>query len=393
MDLVFTPEQDQLRDATRDLLERHAPESAVRTAMGTEAGFDPEAWHRMAQIGLQGLLVPEVYDSAGAGFVELGIVMEELGRALYCGPFLSSAVLGCCALVQAGDEAISSRYLPGLCAGTSIATIADDGLLAGNLSGSAPGQGAPVPTVTSDASGARINGQAAFVLDGHVADLFIVTATDGDTAGLYLVEATPGHVKAALLPTMDATRKIATVEFLSAEARCLASGENAERIRRRVLDLALIALAAEQVGGAQRMMDVAVAYAGTRVQFGRTIGSFQAVKHKCADMSVSVEGARSAAYSGMWTAAGDAADRGLAVAASIAHSYCSEAFTQVTAASIQVHGGIGFTWEHPAHLYYRRAKSAELLFGSPVEHRRRLTRLLGLSVPRPADEATAATPR
>jgi alkylation response protein AidB-like acyl-CoA dehydrogenase len=393
MDLFFTPEHDQLRAATRDLLERHAPEAAVRVAMETEAGFDPETWHRMAQIGLQGLLVPEVYDGAGAGFVELGIVMEELGRALYCGPFLSSALLGCCALLQAGDEAVSSRYLPGLCAGTSVATIADDGLLAGNLSGIAPGQGATVPTATSAASGTKIDGQAAFVLDGHVADLFIVTATDGDRAGLYLVEAASAHVKAAPLPTMDATRKIATVEFRGAAARCLASGENADRIRRRVLDLALIALAAEQVGGAQHMMDVAVAYAGTRVQFGRTIGSFQAVKHMCADMSVTVEAARSAAYNGMWTAAGDAADRELAIAAAIAHSYCSEAFTQVTAASIQVLGGIGFTWEHPAHLYYRRAKSAELLFGSPAAHRRHLARLLGLRATLPADEPTSVTPR
>jgi len=393
MDLVFTPEQDQLRAATRDLLERHAPEPAVRAAMETEAGFDPETWQLMAQIGLQGLLVPEAYDGAGAGFVELGIVMEELGRALYCGPFLSSAVLGCCALLQAGDEAVSARYLPGLGAGTSIATIADDRLLAGDLSGSAAGERAPVSTATSEASGTTIDGQAAFVLDGHVADLFIVTAHDGDATGLYLVEADPAHVKAAPLPTMDATRKIATVEFRGARGRRLAAGEDADRIRRRVLDLALIALAAEQVGGAQRMLDVAVAYAGTRVQFGRTIGSFQAVKHMCADMSVTVEAARSAAYSGMWTAAGtvarDAADRELAVAAAIAHSYCSEAFTQVTAASIQVHGGIGFTWEHPAHLYYRRAKSSELLFGSPAEHRRRLARLLGLRAPRPTD----ATPR
>jgi alkylation response protein AidB-like acyl-CoA dehydrogenase len=381
MDLVFTPEQDQLRAATRDLLERHAPEPAVRAAMETEAGFDPETWHRMAEIGLQGLLVPEVYAGAGAGFVELGIVMEELGRALYCGPFLSSAVLGCSALLQAGDEALSSRYLPGLCAGTGIATIADDQLIAGDLSVGAPGPGTVVPTATSEASGTTIDGQAAFVLDGHVADLFIVAANDGDTPGLYLVEAAPAHVKAAPLPTMDATRKIAAVEFRGARGRPLATGENADRIRRRVLDLALIALAAEQVGGAQRMMDVAVAYAGTRVQFGRTIGSFQAVKHMCADMSVSVEAARSAAYSGMWTAAGDAGDRELAVAAAIAHSYCSEAFTRVTAASIQVHGGIGFTWEHPAHLYYRRAKSAELLFGSPAAHRRHLARLLGLRAP------------
>ena len=393
MDLVFTPEQDQLRAATRDLLERHAPESAVRVAMETQTGFDPETWHRMAEIGLQGLLVPEVHDGSGAGFVELGIVMEELGRALYCGPFLSSSVLGCCALLRAGDEEVSSRYLPGLCAGTSIATVADDLLLAGNLSGSARGHGAPVPTATSKASGTTIDGQVAFVLDGHVADLFIVTANDGDTTGLYLVEATPAHVKAAPLPTMDATRKIATVEFRGAAARCLAVGEDAGRIRGHVRDLALIALAAEQVGGAQRMLDIAVAYAGTRVQFGRTIGSFQAVKHTCADMSVTVEAARSAAYSGMWTAAGDAADRELAVAAAIAHSYCSEAFTRVAADCIQVHGGIGFTWEHPAHLYYRRAKSAELLFGSPAAHRRHLARLLGIRAPRPADEAAAATPR
>jgi alkylation response protein AidB-like acyl-CoA dehydrogenase len=372
MDLVFTAEHDALRAATRELLQRHAPELAVRATMQTEDGYDPALWHRMAgEIGLQGLVVPEAFGGSGADFIDLGVVMEELGRALYCGPFLSSAVLAATALTAAGDESAARTYLPALCAGSLLATVADDRLLGG--------RGLPLPAARPDAGTVRITGRAGFVLDGHIADILVVSARHGDETGLYLVDTRAAGTTTTLLPTMDLTRKIAAVEFRDTPAQRLGEPGNAHRVLARVGDLATIALAAEQAGSAQEVLDTTVDYARTRTQFGRTIGSFQAVKHRCADMSVDVESARSAAYNGIWTAASEPDEMQLGIAASIAHCYCSEAFTRAAASCIQVHGGIGFTWEHSAHLYYRRAKSTELLFGHPAQHRRRLATLLGLT--------------
>lgn len=372
MDFVFTAEHDALRTATRDLLQRHAPEPAVRAAMQTEDGYDPALWRRMAEeIGLQGLIVPEALGGSGADFIDLGVVMEELGRALYCGPFLSSAVLAATALTAADDETAAHTYLPRVCAGSLLATVADDRLLGG--------RDLPLPAAAPDAENVRITGRAGFVLDGHIADIIVVSAHQGDETGLYLVDTRAPGITATLLPTMDLTRKIAAVEFRGAAARRLGQPGNARRVLTRVGDLAAIALAAEQAGSAQQVLDITVQYARTRTQFGRTIGSFQAVKHRCADMSVDVESARSAAYNGIWTTAREPDDTQLGIAASIAHCYCSEAFTRTAASCIQVHGGIGFTWEHAAHLYYRRAKSSELLFGHPAQCRRRLATLLGLT--------------
>jgi alkylation response protein AidB-like acyl-CoA dehydrogenase len=372
MDLVFTAEHDALRATTRELLARHAPGEAVRAAMESETGYDSAVWRRMAEhVGLQGLLVPEALGGAGASLMETGVVMEELGRALYCGPFLSSAVLAASAVLGAGDDIAARKYLPAICAGSVLATVADHGLLAGDAR--------PVPVATPGDAAVRLAGHVDYVLDGHVADLLVVTALDGDELSLYLVEAQSAGVVTTPLPTMDLTRRMAAVEFRGAEAQRLGPPGSARRVLDRVRDIATIALAAEQVGGAQRLLELAVEYARIRVQFGRTIGSFQAVKHRCAEMAVDVDAARSAAYHAMSVAAKDPADGELEVAASIAHSYCSEAFNRVAADCIQVHGGIGFTWEHPSHLYYRRAKSAELLFGSPAAHRRRLAGLLGVA--------------
>jgi 3-oxochol-4-en-24-oyl-CoA dehydrogenase len=370
MDLVLTPEHEALRAATRDLLARHGHEQAVREAMEADSGYDPELWRRMAEVGLQGLAVPEEFGGAGGGIVELAVVMEEMGRSLYCGPFLSSAVMASTALA-AVDDPVARKYLPDICAGSLLATVADIGLLAGDERSR---------TVVADGDrSARLDGRVGYVLDGHVADLFVVTAIHEGRPGLYLAEARSAGVTTTLLPTMDLTRKLAAVEFSGAEAQRLGTPADASFALTQVRRLATITLAAEQVGGAQRMMELAVAYAKTRVQFGRTIGSFQAVKHRCAEMAVDVEAARSAAYHAIATAADEPGGNALAIAASIAHSYCSEAFTRVTADCIQVHGGIGFTWEHPAHLYYRRAKSSELLFGSPAAHRRAIAALLDLA--------------
>jgi alkylation response protein AidB-like acyl-CoA dehydrogenase len=372
MNLVFTAEHDALRAAARELLARHAPEEAVRTVMETESGYDPAVWCRMArEVGLQALAVPEILGGAGAGPVEAGVVMEELGRALYCGPYLSSAVLAANALLGSGDDIAARKYLPDICAGSVLATVADLWMLAG--------EARPMPVATPGDTGIRIEGRVDYVIDGHTANLLVVTAVEGDEPGMYLVEAPAAGVVTTPLRTMDLTRKMAAVEFRGAEAHRLGAPGSARRVLSRVRDVATIALAAEQAGGAQRMLELAVEYAKIRVQFGRTIGSFQAVKHRCAEMAVDVEAARSAAYHAIWTAAEEPGDDELAIAASIAHSFCSEAFNRVAAGCIQVHGGIGFTWEHPAHLYYRRAKSSELLFGSPAAHRRRLAALLGVA--------------
>jgi alkylation response protein AidB-like acyl-CoA dehydrogenase len=370
MDLVFTPEQDALRTATRDLFARRAPEQAVRSAMETSDGYDPALWRLMADMGLQGLAVPEALGGSGAGIVEVAVVMEEMGRALFCGPFLSSAVMATTALVAVGDE-IARKYVPDLCTGSLLATVADAGLLAG--------QDRPVPLAVGGSGTVTIQGRIDYVLDGHIADLFVVNALDDREPGLYLVDGRSAGVTTELLPTMDLTRKMAAVEFRGAEAQRLGAPGTVDRVLGLVRHLAVVALAAEQVGGAQRMTEMAVEYAKVRVQFGRTIGSFQAVKHRCAEMAVDVEAARSAAYHAIATAAAEPGGHELAVAAPVAHSYCAEAYTRVAADCIQVHGGIGFTWEHPAHLYYRRAKSSELLFGSPATHRRALAALLGLA--------------
>jgi alkylation response protein AidB-like acyl-CoA dehydrogenase len=370
MDLVFTQEHDRLRTAIRDLLARHAPQPAVRAAMETDDGYDPALWALLADMGLQGLTVPEPDGGAGAGIVELAVVMEEMGRALYCGPFLSSAVMAATALLSVDDE-IARKYLPDLAAGSLLATVADADLPAGD--------GRPVPVSATDGGTVTLDGRVDYVLDGHVADLFVVTALSGTEPGLYLVDARSTGVTAALLPTMDLTRKVASVEFSGAEAQRLGGPGDAARTLARVRQAAAIALAAEQVGGAQQMLELAVEYAKIRIQFGRTIGSFQAVKHRCAEMAVDVEAARSAAYHAIAVAAAGSRGDDVAIAASVAHSYCSEAFTRVAADCIHVHGGIGFTWEHPAHLYYRRAKSSELLFGTPAAHRRTLAALLGLA--------------
>ena len=372
MDLVFTAEHDALRAATRDLLQRHAPEPAVRATMQTEDGYDPALWHRMAaEIGLQGLIVPEAFGGSGADFIDLGVVMEELGRALYCGPFLSSGVLAATALTAAGDETAARTYLPALCAGSLLATVADDRLLGG---GGLPG---PRPRRTPGPC-ASPAGRASSWTGTSLTLLWSAPATATKPGCTWSTPGRPG-ITATPLPTMDLTRKIAAVEFRDTPAQRLGEPGNAHCVLTRVGDLATIALAAEQAGSAQQILDITVEYARTRTQFGRTIGSFQAVKHRCADMSVDVESARSAAYNGIWTAASDPDDTQLGIAASIAHCYCSEAFTRAAASCIQVHGGIGFTWEHSAHLYYRRAKSAELLFGHPAQHRRRLATLLGLT--------------
>ena len=371
MNFAFSEEQEELRRAVRRFLADKSPESEVRRLMATTEGYDPAVWGQMAeQLGLQSLTIPEEHGGSGFGYVELAVVLEEMGAALLCAPYFSSVVLGANALLTCADEEAKQRWLPGIAAGETIATLAiteDSGrwdLDAVRLS------------ATRSGDGWVLGGHKSFVLDGHVADLLLVLARSDEGVSLFAVEADAGGLTRTPLPTMDQTRKQARLELHETPAVLVGEPGGAAPGIAKTLDLAAVALANEQVGGAQHCLDSSVEYAKTRIQFGRPIGSFQAIKHKCADMLLEVESARSAAYYGAWAAAEDSDE--LPVVASLAKSYCSEAYFHAASENIQIHGGIGFTWEHDAHLYFKRAKSSELLFGDPAYHRELLAQRIGL---------------
>ena len=371
MNFAFSEEQEELRRAVRRFLADKSPEAEVRRLMATTEGYDPVVWRQMAdQLGLQALAIPEEHGGAGYVFVELVVVLEEMGAALLCAPFLSSVVLAANALLTSGDEEAKHEWLPQIASGELVATLAlvED---SGRWDLDAVGLSA-----TRSGDHWVLDGHKSYVLDGHTAGLVLAVARSEEGIGLFaLAGDAPGLVRTPL-HTLDQTRKQARIELSSTPARLVGTAGAAEPGLARTLDLAAVALAAEQVGGAQHCLDSSVGYAKTRFQFGRPIGSFQAIKHKCADMLLAVESARSAAYYAGWAAA-EGSDE-LAVVASLAKSYCSEAYFHVAAENIQVHGGIGFTWEHDAHLYFKRAKSSELLFGDPVQHRERLAQRIGI---------------
>jgi alkylation response protein AidB-like acyl-CoA dehydrogenase len=371
VNLTLSEEQEELRASVRRFLADKAPSEAVRRWMESEEGHDPALWKQMAQqLGLQGIAVPEEFGGAGYGPVELGIVLEELGRSLLPAPFFGTVALAGQALVTSGDRAAQARWLPGIADGSMTATVA----LSEEQGGAA--LDAVTTRAVPAASGWTLTGTKMFVVDGASADLLLVVARADDGLGLFAVAADAAGVTRTRLDALDPTRRLGRIELDGAPAERVGPGGDATDFLQRVLDLAVVALAHEQVGGASACLDSAVEYAKIRVQFDRPIGSFQAIKHKCADMLMEVEGARSAAYSAAWTAAEDVG--GLPVAAALAGSYCSEANTHAAKENIQIHGGIGYTWEHDAHLYLKRAKSSELLFGAPVRHRARLADLIGI---------------
>ncbi|MCL2395224.1 MAG: acyl-CoA dehydrogenase, partial [Acidimicrobiaceae bacterium] len=291
----------------------------------------------------------------------------EMGRALLCAPFFSSVGLAANLLLSVDDEAARSDYLPGIAAGDTIATVA-----LAESSGRWDEEGIQL---TASPDGA-LTGEKRYVLDGHLADLILVPARTPAGISIFAVERGAAGLTTTSVKTMDETRKQARVSFEATPSRLLGADGAGWPAVSKMLDLAAVALAAEQVGGASRVLEMAVQYAKDRVQFGRPIGSFQAIKHKCADMLVEVESARSALYYAAWAAG--AGDAELPAVASLAKSYCSEAYFHAAAQNIQIHGGIGFTWEHPAHLYFKRAKSSELLFGDPAYHRELLAQRVGI---------------
>ncbi|MFP6638759.1 MAG: acyl-CoA dehydrogenase family protein, partial [Myxococcota bacterium] len=321
---------------------------------------------------------PEEYGGLGLGYVELSALMEIMGESLLCAPFLSSVVLGANLLLAAGDEAQRQAHLPEIAEGNLRAALA----FAGTRGGLGPEN--VEPTVQRSKDRFVLNGQHSFVLDGHTAELLIVAARSpgsekADGISLFLVPGqTPGLERRALA-TMDQTRRLARVDLNSVELPAealLGEFEGGWKALEHGLRLAAVALAAEQVGGAQRCLDMSVAYALERQQFGRPIGSFQAIKHKCADMLVAVESARSAAYYAACVA-NEQSDE-LAACSSLAKAYCSDAYFQCAADAIQIHGGVGFTWEYDVHLHFKRARSSEQLLGDPVHHREQVAREIGL---------------
>ena len=371
MNFAFSEEQEELRKAVRRFLEDKSPETEVRRLMETEDGYDPAVWKQMAeQLGLQGLAIPEEYGGSGYTYVELVVVLEEMGRALLCAPYFSSVALAANLLLSSGDDKAKAEYLPGIAAGTTIATVA--------LAESTGRWDEAGVTLAASGSGDSwtLSGEKSYVLDGHTADLVLVAARTPAGVSVFAVDKGAAGFTSTPLSTMDQTRKQAKLAFESTPARLIGTDGAGWAAISKTLDLAAVALAAEQVGGAQRVLEMAVEYAKQRVQFGRPIGSFQAIKHKCADMLLEVESAKSAAYYAGWAAAED--NEELPVVASLAKSYCSEAYFHAAAENIQIHGGIGFTWDYPAHLYFKRAKSSELLFGDPSYHRELLAQRIGI---------------
>ncbi|HEY6495823.1 MAG TPA: acyl-CoA dehydrogenase family protein [Trebonia sp.] len=374
MNFAFSPEQEEFRQSLRRFLAGKSPAAEVRRLMETDAGYDPQVWKQLAdQLGLQGLAIPEEYGGSGATPVELGIAFEEMGRVLLCAPFFSTVGLAAQALLAAGDDQAKREYLPRIADGSLLSTLAvteEDGRwdLSAVRTSAVADSGAPAVCL--------LDGTKMYVVDGHIAQLLLVVARIDSGLGLFAVDASAEGVVRTPLPTLDMTRKLARVELRGVPARLVSGPGDATTALSRALDLALAALTAEQVGGAQRCLDMAVDYAKIRMQFGRPIGSFQAVKHKCAEMLLEVESAKSAAYHAAGSA--EATSDELGVAAAIAKAYCSEAYFHVAAETIQVHGGIGFTWEHDAHLYFRRAKSSQLFLGDEHYHRERFAALTGI---------------
>ncbi|MGI5460195.1 acyl-CoA dehydrogenase family protein [Streptomyces sp. CA-249302] len=373
MAVTFTEEHTALRSTLRRLLTDKAPSEAVRRSMESDEGHDPRLWRQMAdQLGLHGLSLPQEYGGFGGGPVELGIVLEELGRVLLPSPYFATVALAGQALAASGDDTAMARWLPGIADGSLTGTLAS-----AEESGSWKIADVAAEAVRGDTAVWRVSGTKMFVIDGHSADLLLVVARSDSGPGLFAVEGTATGVSRTRLETLDPTRRLARVDFDGVPAVRVGPEGDATAYLRTVTDLAAVALAAEQVGGAQACLDASVEYAKTRVQFGRPIGSFQAIKHKCADMLLKVEAARSAAYHAL-SVAGETPGE-LPVSAAIAAAYCADAYTHAAKENVQIHGGIGYTWEHDAHLHLKRAKSSEQLFGSPATHRGRLAELVGIA--------------
>ena len=367
MDFAFSEEQEMLRSAAHEFLARECPSSYVRRLAEDGEAHDPALWSKLAEMGWTGLGIPEAQGGAG-GFLDLVVVLEEAGRALLPGPFFSTVGLFVPALVEAGSEAQRAAVLPGVAAGTTLGTVAVT-----EPSGRWDASGVQL-SATPAGAGWRLEGVKLYVPDAGVADHLVIAARTGgdgeDGISLFLVSGRPAGLSVSRLETLDTTRPWYEVRLdgveLPADAVLGTVGGGWAPLQ-RTLERGAAALCAEMVGGSQWVLDTSVEYAKARHQFGRPIGVYQAVSHKLADMLLETESARSATYYAAWAVDADAPDRSEAV--SIAKAYTSDAYRKTAGNGIQVHGGIGFTWEHDMHLYFKRAKSSEVLLGDATYHR------------------------
>jgi alkylation response protein AidB-like acyl-CoA dehydrogenase len=373
MRFSFTHEQDEFRTGLRRFLERASPSTEVRRLMETAAGWEREGWRALnRELGLAAVNIPEAYGGQGFGLVELGIVLEEMGRTLVCAPYFASAVLAAGAIVNAGSEAEKRALLPGIASGDVVATLA---FTEPNGRWDAGG----VETTATRASGKfRLDGVKSFVLDGHTADLIVVLARrpgsrGADGLSFFTVAGNAPGLTRRALTVLDPTRKQARLELRGVKADLLGDEGAAAGPLAKTLTHAAVGLANEMVGGAEKLREAALDYAKLRVQFGRAIASFQSMKHKQADMLVEVELAKSAAYYA--AAAADEGDPELPALAALAKACASDTYMQTAIHAIQIHGGIGFTWDNDTHLWFKRAKSSEVLLGDAPYHRERMMRV------------------
>ena len=370
MDFDLNKPQKLLKDSARALLARECKPERVRELMETETAHDDRLWQLIADQGWTGLLVPEENGGLGLGLVELAVVAEEMGRACLPGAFLST-VMAAALIQRAGNAEQRAKYLEPIAAGELKATVA---FLEEDASWDVDGVRLEAARRDGQFS---VTGKKLFVNDALAADLLICVARDGDQLVLLPVERGADGLSINPMPSMDGTRKVYEVSFENvavAESEAFGADGDARGALAGALDVATAALSAEMVGGMQWVLDTTVEYAKTRQQFGRAIGSFQAVQHQCADMLLMTESARSAAYYAAWTLTEN--DPSARVAVAIAKAYCSDAYREVGNRGVQVHGGIGFTWEHDLQLYYKRSKASETLFGDATFHRERIARLI-----------------
>jgi alkylation response protein AidB-like acyl-CoA dehydrogenase len=379
MDFGFSEQQDLLRASARQFLERECPPDVVRRLSDAPQGYSADLWQKMAELGWMGLILPETYGGSGLRFVDLTILMEEMGRVLLPAPFFSSVALGALTLLETGSDEQRQQMLPRLARGEAKVCVA---LL--EADGRYDPRGISM-RASIRGNRATLNGTKLFVADAHVSDYVICVARtrrgrDPESGlSLFVLDMTSPGIACTPLIGMDQTRRFCEVSFtrVSASLESMLGGrDTAWPSLQRALDKATVALCAEMVGGAAKAMEMCVEYGKTRMQFGRHIGGFQAVKHKIADMKVWVENAKSVVYYAAWALDSNAPEASRA--ASMAKAYCSEMYTRVTADGVQVHGGIGFTWDHNMHLYFKRAKSSEVLLGNATWHRERTAALIPL---------------
>ena len=364
MNFGLTEEQQLLKNSARQFFSAECPSAEVRRLMETSTAHDTALWQKMAEQGWTGLPFPEEYGGMGLGLVDLAAACEEMGQALVPGAFLATVPLAGTAIFAGGSDLHKKEYLAPICNGQAQASLA---LLEAEASWD-PAH------VSMGLKNGVLNGQKFFVPDADVASFIVCAVRQGADLALAVVDRHAAGVTLEPQPAMDTTRKLYVVNFCEVAADVLATGDAARAALDRALDVATVALTAEMTGGMQRALDLTVAYAKTRKQFGKPIGQFQAVQHMCADMLIMLEGARSATYYAAWALQENTADARVAV--SVAKAYTSDAYREAGNRAIQVHGGMGFTWENDVHLYYRRAKASEIAFGDTAYHRERMAKSL-----------------